>query len=373
MSTSGTPPQPGRQPGPQPGPQHGQQHGPQHGAADVANREQERTTDVATRPAGVPARFDNPGLLPHRHRMSDTDPIAAKRAERQVVALFVLSALGTVLFVVSYFAFPLEGTFASILRSNLGLGLGLGLALFCIGIGAVHWAKTLMPDTELIDERHAMHGTDAEREEAVGIFKLGAEESGVGRRTLIRNSLIGALALAPLPAVLLFGDLGPLPGNKLNETLWGRGVRLTRDPSGTPIKAADVTLGSVFHVIPEGLEESEHPLEEKAKAAVLLIRIDPDDVIDVPEREGWDFDGIYAYSKICTHVGCPVALYEQQTHHLLCPCHQSTFDVTQYCKVIFGPAKRPLPQLPITVDDEGYLIAQSDFLEPPGPSYWERG
>jgi ubiquinol-cytochrome c reductase iron-sulfur subunit len=132
-------------------------------------------------------------------------------------------------------------------------------------------------------------------------------------------------------------------------------------------------MGSVFHVIPEGLNDSEHPLEEKAKAAVLLIRLDPDLVEDRPDREGWDFDGIYAYSKICTHVGCPVALYEQQTHHLLCPCHQSTFDVTQYCKVIFGPANRPLPQLPITVDDEGYLIAQSDFHEPPGPSFWERG
>lgn len=335
--------------------------------------QQQTTSEVAPRGDGVPARFENPGLVAHRHRTTDTDPKAAKRAERQVAALFGISVLGTVLFVVSYFAFPLEGTFASILRSNLGLGLGLGLALFGIGIGAVHWAKTLMPDTELIDERHPMRSSDADREKAVGILGVGAEESGLGRRALIRNSLIGAAALAPLPAVLLLGDLGPLPGNKLNETLWGRGVRLTRDPSGTPIKAADVTLGSVFHVIPEGLKESEHPLEEKAKAAVLLIRLDPNDVQENPDREGWDFHGIFAYSKICTHVGCPVALYEQQTHHLLCPCHQSTFDVTQYCKVIFGPAKRPLPQLPITVDDEGYLIAQSDFTEPPGPSFWERG
>jgi ubiquinol-cytochrome c reductase iron-sulfur subunit len=67
-----------------------------------------------------------------------------------------------------------------------------------------------------------------------------------------------------------------------------------------------------------------------------------------------------------------VALYEQQTHHLLCPCHQSTFDVTEHAKVIFGPAKRPLPQLPITVDAEGYLVAQRDFTEPIGPSFWER-
>jgi ubiquinol-cytochrome c reductase iron-sulfur subunit len=329
--------------------------------------------EVATRGDGVPARFDNPGLPAHRHRMTDTDPKAAKRAERQVAAIFALSALGTVLFVVSYFAFDLQGTFGSILRSNLGLGIGLGLALFCIGIGAVHWAKTLMSDNELVDERHPMRSTDVERDAAVAKLKQGSEESGFGRRALIRNSLIGAMALAPLPAVLMLGDLGPLPGSKLAHTLWAKGVRLSRDPSGVPIKAADVTMGSVFHVIPEGLNDSEHPLEEKAKAAVLLIRLDPDLVEDRPDREGWDFDGIYAYSKICTHVGCPVALYEQQTHHLLCPCHQSTFDVTQYCKVIFGPANRPLPQLPITVDDEGYLIAQSDFHEPPGPSFWERG
>jgi ubiquinol-cytochrome c reductase iron-sulfur subunit len=147
---------------------------------------------------------------------------------------------------------------------------------------------------------------------------------------------------------------------------------LTRDPDGTPIKASDVTLGSVFHVIPEGLHDTEHYLEEKAKAAVLLMRLKPTDLTISPERENWSFDGIVAYSKICTHVGCPVALYEQQTHHLLCPCHQSQFDITREAAVIFGPAKRPLPQLPITVDDEGYLVARSDFTEPVGPSFWER-
>jgi ubiquinol-cytochrome c reductase iron-sulfur subunit len=150
-------------------------------------------------------------------------------------------------------------------------------------------------------------------------------------------------------------------------------MRLTRDPSGTPIKAADVTLGSVFHVIPEGLNELEHDmLNAKAKAIVLMMRLKPEDLKEDEDKKDWSYQGIVAYSKVCTHVGCPVALYEQQTHHLLCPCHQSTFDVTEHCKVIFGPAKRPLPQLPITVDDEGYLIAQSGFNEPVGPSFWER-
>ena len=96
------------------------------------------------------------------------------------------------------------------------------------------------------------------------------------------------------------------------------------------------------------------------------------ELTEAEDRASWSYHGIVAYSKICTHVGCPVALVEQHTHHLLCPCHQSTFDVSDGAKVIFGPAKRPLPQLPITVDDEGYLVAQSDFHEPVGPSFPER-
>ena len=339
-------------------------NGPAHPDRQPMTSEHHTRTDVVQAGDGTRNRFENPGLPAHPYRMADTDPKAAKRAERQVAALFLVSIVGTVIFIASYFAFDPDGTFGTLLRSNLGLGIGLG---------AVHWAKTLMPHTELTEERHVIRGTEADRAAAAAMLQEGYEESGIGRRSLIRNTLIGAAALAPLPAVLLLGDLGPLPHDKLTHTVWRRGVRLTRDPVGTPIRASEVTLGSVFHVVPEGIEETEHPLEEKAKAAVLLIRLDPRDVEDLPEREGWDVDGIYAYSKICTHVGCPVALYEQQTHHLLCPCHQSTFDVEQHCKVIFGPAARPLPQLPISVDDEGYLVAQSDFQEPIGPSYWERG
>jgi ubiquinol-cytochrome c reductase iron-sulfur subunit len=321
----------------------------------------------------LPDRFENPGLPPHRYRLADTDPKAAKNAERQVAILFGISILGTILAIVSYFVFTPDNTFASIKIANLTLGLGMGLGLLGIGLGAIHWAKTLMPDHEMTEMRHPMRGTDEDREKALEILQTGGAESGIGRRPLIRNTLLGALALSALPGVVMLRDLGPLPKDSLTKTLWAKGVRLTRDPDGLPIKAGDVTMGSVFHVIPEGLDKAQHPLEEKAKAAVLLIRLDPEKVQKDPAREGWDVDGIYAYSKICTHVGCPVALYEQQTHHLLCPCHQSTFDVTQHCKVIFGPAKRPLPQLPIAIDSEGYLVAQSDFHEPVGPSYWERG
>ena len=112
-------------------------------------------------------------------------------------------------------------------------------------------------------------------------------------------------------------------------------------------------------------------MRDRGKAAIILVRMDPEEIRS-QQGEGWDYQGILAYSKICTHVGCPIALYEHRTHHLLCPCHQSQFDVSDGAKVIFGPAARPLPQLPIEVDDEGYLVAQSDFTEPVGPSFWER-
>lgn len=320
-------------------------------------------------------RVENPGFPPYRPRVSDLDPKKERQNERRVAWFFWASIVGTVFAIFAYIAFPIvEGDPTSVRLNNGLLGLGIALALLSIGLGAVHWSKALMDGHDLVEQRHPTRGTEETRARASEIFTLGNKESGFTRRKLIRNSLIGALAVMPLPAIVIFRDLAPAadPNDLLRHTMWEEGTRLTKDPSGVPIKASDVTLGSVFHVIPEGLEESSHPLEEKAKAAVLLMRLKPEDLVVSPGRESWNYDGIVAYSKICTHVGCPVALYEQQTHHLLCPCHQSQFDITREAEVIFGPAKRPLPQLPISVDADGYLVAQSDFLEPVGPSFWER-
>jgi ubiquinol-cytochrome c reductase iron-sulfur subunit len=336
-----------------------------------------REVVTADRGGAVPERFENPGLPAHRARMADVDPKAAKRAERQVATLFGLSAIGTVLAIVVYFTVKFDTPMSfmehlSRLRiSTTGIGVGLFLALFGIGAGAIHWAKTLMPDEERVEDRHLLRGSDADRADAVSILKEGAAESGLGRRPLIRNSLIGALALVPLPAIVLLRDTGPLPGNDLSTTFWKAGMRLLTDPQLQPVRPADLRVGSVVHIEPEGLAAAPNYLEEKAKAAVLLLRLDPKD-LDAKSQPG-AYEGIVAYSKICTHMGCPVALYEQQTHHLLCPCHQSTFDVTQDCKVIFGPAKRPLPQLAITVNADGYLVAKHGFTEAVGPSFWERG
>lgn len=332
--------------------------------------------DVPVGTAVVPAgAFENPGMPPHHPRATDLDPAKEKTAERRVGGLFLLSIVASIFAIVAYIIFPIvPGDMDSVRLNNLFLGTGVAVALLAIGFGSIYWAKNLMKGGEWVEPRHPTRGREETRAAAAEVFRLGNEESGFGRRTLIRNSLIGALVVSPLPAVVMLRDLAPAadPVPLLHKTLWDKNVRLARDPSGVPIKASEVTLGSVFHVIPETLEDAENKLEEKAKAAVLLMRLKPEDLHVSPDREDWNYQGIVAYSKICTHVGCPVALYEQHTHHLLCPCHQSQFDITHEAKVIFGPAKRPLPQLPITVDSQGYLVARSDFHEPIGPSFWER-
>jgi len=316
----------------------------------------------------------DPGIEPHRVRMTDKDERAARNAERAVAVMFLVSIVGAIVAVWGFFAFPIvDGDLSATRNNTFWMGVGMALSLLGIGFGAVHWAKTLMPDHEVSEERHIARSSEESRAQALEIIKLADGESGFTRRKLIRRTLYGALAFFPIPAVVIFGDLGPSVGDTLKHTMWRQGTRLTKDPTGIPIKASEVTIGSVFHVIPEGLKELDHEikLNEKAKAAVLLVRVNPEELNEDPAKKDWSYEGIVAYSKICTHVGCPVALYEQHTHHLLCPCHQSTFDLANHCKVIFGPASRPLPQLPITVDAEGYLIAQSDFLEPVGPTFWD--
>lgn len=328
---------------------------------------------------GLPDRFADPGLAPHVPRQADLSEKAARRAERQVATLFGISIMATLTFLVAYFAID-QKTYTFVpgiglaSLSNIVLGVSLGASLLCIGLGAVHWAKTLMPDVEVAEDRHLQRSTDEARQEAVQTIEAGGAASQLGRRPLIKYTLGGALGLFAIPLLVqVSGSLGPLPKADLSTTFWRRGMRLMQDgPIPTPIKASDVTLGSVFRVMPEGIDKSEHVLEEKAKAAVILVGLPPA-VIAVPKEAAWGQDGIVAYSMICTHVGCPAGLYERRTHHLLCPCHQSTFDLTQDAAVIFGPAHRPLPQLQITVDAEGYLIAAAPFQEPVGPSFWERG
>ncbi|MET7688518.1 Rieske 2Fe-2S domain-containing protein [Streptomyces sp. NPDC005483] len=322
--------------------------------------------------------FADPGLPPHEHRVQDIDERAARRSERMVALLFTVSMLATVGFIASYVGIPHDKSIyvfpiGHINALNFALGLTLGLALFSIGAGAVHWARTLMSDEEIADERHPIEASPEVRAKVHADFKQGAKESALGRRKLIRNTMFGALALFPLSGVMLLRDLGPLPGTKLRHTMWRQGLQLVNMNTNEPLRPSDVQVGSLTFAMPEGLEEHDEDFQtEIAKAALMIVRIQPDNIKDKRELE-WSYDGIVAYSKICTHVGCPISLYEQQTHHVLCPCHQSTFDLSDGARVIFGPAGHALPQLRIGVNDQGYLEALGDFEEPVGPAFWERG
>ncbi|MFI6420744.1 Rieske 2Fe-2S domain-containing protein [Streptomyces sp. NPDC050842] len=322
--------------------------------------------------------FADPGLPPHKPRIQDIDERAARRSERAVAFMFVLSMLATVGFIASYVIFPVDKIvyiwpFGRVSALNFALGWTLGLALFFIGAGAVHWARTLMSDVEVADERHPIAASPEVKAQVMADFAAGAAESGFGRRKLIRNTMFGALALVPLSGVMLLRDMGPLPEKKLRTTKWARGKQLINMNTHEPLRPEDVAVGSLTFAMPEGMSEHDHDFQtEIAKAALMIVRIQPEDIKDKRELE-WSHQGVVAFSKICTHVGCPISLYEQQTHHVLCPCHQSTFDLSDGARVIFGPAGHALPQLRIGVNDKGFLEALGDFDEPVGPAFWERG
>ena len=321
-------------------------------------------------------------------RRTDVDPRAAKRAERQVATLFGLATLLLLAAVVAYVVIPVDAGLQLPLLGpvgalNVALGLTMGLGILFIGLGAIHWARKLMPGNEVVAMRHELRSRPEERQAAVEAFDRGLADSGFAQRPIIRRSLIGAMLVLPLPLVIILRDLytappgAPSPAEQLEHTIWEPDIRILTDVSLNPLKPEDVPVGGLVAAVPANLgevEEEEGNLNARAKAAIILVRMAPDEIVSqqAPSGETWDYEGILAFSKICTHVGCPIALYEQRTHHLLCPCHQSTFDLADSGNVVFGPAARQMPQLPITVDDEGYLVAVSDFQQPVGPSFWER-
>jgi ubiquinol-cytochrome c reductase iron-sulfur subunit len=325
----------------------------------------------------------DPGLEQHLPRLTDVDEKAADRATRQVATFFGLVPILSIGFVVVYFAVPGDawvdfGPLQANTR-NLLLGLTFGLALLFLGIGAVHWARKLMDDEEKIDYRHSAASSEDDKNYMLTELDKVVDESKITRRKIIGRTLLAALATILLPMIVGLADLGPWPTKKkraetIERTIWAPGVRVVQDITFAPIKPEDIEIGQLINGEPANLQElhgSESQIE-KAKAAVIVVRMDPNTITIPPSRQDWAIGGILCYSKICTHVGCPISLWEQQTHHLLCPCHQSTFDLGNSGVVVFGPAARALPQLPITTDAEGYIIARSDFTVPVGPSYFER-
>ncbi|MBG0829341.1 Rieske 2Fe-2S domain-containing protein [Planomonospora sp. ID67723] len=306
------------------------------------------------------------------------DEKTAKKGEKIAALCFTITLLSGIAFIVSYVAFQVHGVESAGI-SNVALGGSLTLALLSLASGLVVWVRMIMPKYTLVQERHLMASDGGTRSYVGETFLQGAAESGITKRPLLRRTLLAAAAPLGLAPLVLLRDLGPSYADfpeKLRHTVWGektkegKNRRLVVEGTGAPIRAADFNSpGGILSVVPEGYE---HDLNALAKAVLILIKFRPEE-LKSGTNLNWTHDGIVAYSKICTHVGCPAALYEQTTHHILCPCHQSTFDAADGAKVVFGPAARPLPQLPIAVDNEGYLVATGDFAVPVGPSFWERG
>jgi ubiquinol-cytochrome c reductase iron-sulfur subunit len=268
--------------------------------------------------------------------------------ERWVALAFVVSALASIALVV---LFVLGG------QPQLE-GILLATALGALGAGIVAWAIRLLDAEEEVEERHPMASTDELRAATAQTVDL----ENITRRGFLVRLLVGAgAALAAALAVPAFA-LGPSPGRALFATAWRPGVRVVGE-DGMPIRPEDLALGSVRTVFPETAIGS-------ADAVTLLVRVRPSELQLDGERRTWAPEGAIGYSKICTHAGCPVGLYRAEDNALLCPCHQSTFDVLRGAVPTFGPAARPLPQLPMELDDDGYLVARGDFPEPVGPSFW---
>lgn len=237
-------------------------------------------------------------------------------------------------------------------------GLLIAVVLGSVGAAVVVWAKRLMPTEEITEERPELASSEEDR--AGVVDELGTP--AVERRRVLRWLLGGAAGTAALAFLFPIRSLGPVPGGALTRTPWRRGTRAV-DTDGQPVSFASVDIGNVVTVFPEGHVGA-------ADAQALLIGVDRDLLGD--EATAAAAGDLVAYSKLCTHLACPVGLYQQDPHLLLCPCHQSTFDVLSDGQPAFGPAARPLPLLPIAVDEEGVVVARGDYLAPVGTGYWYR-
>jgi len=281
-------------------------------------------------------------------RLSSTPP----PSDRPAVLAFLVSAAAGIGLTIVYARGgdpQVEGVLLAVAFAGLGIGLVAVAHRFLTGQARVEEREPLVPTPE--EEAEVEH--DLER--------IGA----LTRRHLLGGALAASLGAIGVAALFPIRSLGPNPGNALLHTPW-RYRRRAVGEDGRLIRAASVPVNGLVTIYPEGNVES-------ANGQAVLVRLPPAvqrraasaAVRDAPE-------GLVAYSKVCTHAGCPVGLYEAQTHQLLCPCHQSVFDVLAAAAPVSGPAARALPRLPLTVDADGLVVATGDFSAPVGPAWWSR-
>ncbi|MCT7660211.1 cytochrome bc1 complex Rieske iron-sulfur subunit [Mycobacterium deserti] len=339
---------------------------------------------------------------------------AEKRAQRSVSFWLLLGGFSGLALLLVFLFWPWEyqpygseGEFLYTLATPL-YGLTFGLSILAIGIGAVLYQKKFIPEEISIQQRHDGRSPEIQRKTVVANLSDALETSTIKRRKLVGLSLgvgLGAFGLGTL--VAFAGGLIKNPWKPVVQTaegkkavLWTSGwtpryagetiylARSTGKPGESPfvkMRPEDIDAGGMETVFPwresdgDGTTvESHHHLAEIAMGVrnpVMLIRIKSQDMPRVVKRKGqesFNFGDLFAYTKVCSHLGCPASLYEQQTYRILCPCHQSQFDAMHFAKPIFGPAARALAQLPITIDQDGFLVANGDFIEPVGPAFWER-
>ncbi|HET8661219.1 MAG TPA: Rieske 2Fe-2S domain-containing protein [Micromonosporaceae bacterium] len=332
------------------------------------------------------ARQDGVEIVHYEPRFPVPGTRAERRVERTIAFFFLLTALAATAFLAVFIWWPWQyesGSNLSKLYTPL-LGLTLGITLAGLGIGVVIWGKKLLPHEVAVEKRHIGSSSPQDRLTTAASLVNAATETGIGRRPLLRRTLalsllpVGGVAVAPLVGGLI---QDPHRDGMLMHTGWDpkkngdRKVRLVREDM-TPIRPEDISVGgqiTVFPGIPEGRTN------KYADSPTLLIHLREPDAARarantgrIPINKDAMYGNFVAYSKICTHAGCPASLYEQQTNRLLCPCHQSQFDILDNAKPIFGPATRRLPMLPIELDSEGFFVARSDYPIPVGPGFWER-
>jgi ubiquinol-cytochrome c reductase iron-sulfur subunit len=286
----------------------------------------------------------------------------AERAELWVVALLLAATVLAAAFVAVYALDRLRP------HQTQLLGLLLGLAFAALAAAMLVLGKRLTPDEEL-SEPYPELEHEVEQEE---IGQLVAESgSRITRKRLLlaaggaAGTALGAALIAPAVS------LGPVfDTDRMRRSPWRSGLRLV-DERGAPLRLDEIAERTFYTAFPEGAGH------DSFASPLVVVRLDPDE-LDLPGgRAGWAPDGVVAYSKICTHAGCAIALYRTPLYEptskraaLVCPCHYSTFDPATGGTVLFGPAGRPLPQLPLDVGPGGELRAAGDFSGPVGPSWW---
>ena len=354
-------------------------------------------------------QLDGVEIIHRAERYPEPGTRAEKRSEATVVIWFILAGLlalaGLVVFLFNHWQFvmPEEEDFWLYTLNTPLLGTFFGGSILAFGFGVIQLTKRFIPEEIAVQDRHDGGSSEVDKQTLVAELGDTLDSTTVPRRKMIIGAgLFGLGALTVTGAVAALGGFVKNPWAKREKSpLWHSGwspvyntkpnetIFLRRD-TGNPYQVAlvrpeDLDAGGMETVFPwrvsDGYGETEHSRHlllqsmRGPRNPVMLIRLRPDDAAKVVKRQGqesFNYGDYYAYTKVCSHFGCPTSLYEQQTNRILCPCHQSQFNALEYGKPVFGPAARALAQLPITVNNQGYMVAAGDFIEPVGPAFWER-